>query len=149
MSNPDVQVLWSSGQMRFETDLSNIFFDYSILNGWMTDLRSLFSPNGKQMSISTIAKSRMNEIWLGTEDGTFFRGDNTMKTFSPYKFSLASNDIQDIEGKNPFWIGGRLGQFSSGVSYFDSDRNIYDQYIFNENINMDRLSIYSLSLIHI
>ena len=25
MSNPDVQVLWSSGQMRFETDLSNIF----------------------------------------------------------------------------------------------------------------------------
>ena len=144
MSNPDVQVLWSSGQMRFETDLSNIFFDYSILNGWMTDLRSLFSPNGKQMSISTIAKSRMNEIWLGTEDGTFFRGDNTMKTFSPYKFSLASNDIQDIEGKNPFWIGGRLGQFSSGVSYFDSDRNIYDQYIFNENINMDRLSIYSI-----
>ena len=144
MSNPDVQVLWSSGQMRFETDLSNIFFDYSILNGWMTDLRSLFSPNGKQMSISTIAKSRMNEIWLGTEDGTFFRGDNTMKTFSPYKFSLASNDIQDIEGKNPFWIGGRLGQFSSGVSYFDSDRNIYDQYIFNENLNMDRLSIYSI-----
>ena len=144
MANPDVPVFWSSGLMSFETDLSSLFFDYSILNGWMTDLRSLFSPNGKQMSVSTIAKNRMNEIWFGTEDGTFFKGDNTMKTFSPYRFSLASNDIQDIEGKNPFWLGGRLSQYSSGVSYIDSDRNIYDQYIFNENINMDRLSIYSI-----
>jgi len=67
-----------------------------------------------------------------------------MKTFSPYIFSLANNDIQDIEGKYPFWIGGRLSEYTSGISYFDSDRNIYDQYIFNENINMDRLSIYSI-----
>jgi len=144
MSNPDVSVLWSSGLISFQTDLSSLLFDYSILDGWLTDFRSLFSPNGKQMKVTTIAKNRMNDVWLGTEDGTFFIGDNTMKTFSPYIFSLANNDIQDIEGKYPFWIGGRLNEYTSGVSYFDSDRNIYDQYIFNENINMDRLSIYSI-----
>ena len=144
MPNPDVSVLWSSGLMRFQTDLSNLFFDYSILNGWMTDLRSLFSPNGKQMRVTTIARTMMKEMWLGTEDGTFFKGDNTMKTFSPFRFSLANNDIQDIEGEYSFWLGGRLSQFSSGVSYFDVDRNINDEFTFNDNINMDRTSIYSI-----
>ena len=144
MTNPDVSVLWSSGLIRVQTDLSNLFFDYSILNGWMSDLRSLFSPNGKQIRVTTIARTMMNEMWLGTEDGTFFKGDNNMKTFSPFRFSLANNDIQDIEGEDSFWIGGRLSQYSSGISYFDVDRNIYDEFTFNENINMDRTSIYSI-----
>ncbi|MDG2366751.1 MAG: two-component regulator propeller domain-containing protein [Candidatus Marinimicrobia bacterium] len=144
MSNPNVSVLWSSGLIRFQIDLSNLLFEYSISNGWMTDFRSLISPNGKQMRVTTIATSIRDEIWLGTEDGTFFIGDNTMKTFSPFRFTLANNDIQYIEGKDSFWLGGRLNQYSSGVTYFDIDRSICDVFTFNENINMDRNSIYSI-----
>ena len=144
MANPDRPVSWSSGLIKFKKDLSNLFFDYSILNGWMTDLQSLFHPDGREMRITTIAINRMNEIWLGTEDGTFFRGDNTMRTFTPYRFSLGNNDVQDIEGKDSFWLGGRLGKSPAGVSYFDSDRQIADDFMFQNNINMDRTSIYSI-----
>ena len=144
MANPDVPVVWSSGLLRFQTDLSNIFIDYSILNGWMTDLRTLFNPNGKNMRITTMAKNKINELWFGTEDGTFFRGDNSMRTFTPYQFSLGTNNIKDLEGKDSFWIGGVEDISTLGISYFDAERNIADNFYFDENINMDRLSVYSI-----
>lgn len=144
MSNPDVPVNWSSGIARLKLDLSNVLIEYSILGGWMTDLHSLFNPDGRQMRMTTYAQSRMNEFWIGTEDGTFFRGDPTMKTFTPYQFGLGQVDIQAIGGKESFWLAGVLNNASSGISYFDSDREISDIYEFQERINMDPTSIFSI-----
>ena len=132
MSTPDVPVNWSSGIARLKLDLSNVLIEYSISGGWMTDLHSLFNPDGRQMRMTTYAQSRMNEFWIGTEDGTFFRGDPTMKTFTPYQFGLGQVDIQAIGGKESFWLAGVLNNASSGISYFDSDREISDIYEFQE-----------------
>ncbi|MDP6338946.1 MAG: hypothetical protein QF842_01290 [Candidatus Marinimicrobia bacterium] len=144
MPNPDEAVTWSSGLIRFRQDLSDLFIDYSFMDGWMTDLQSLIHPDGRQMNVTTLIKNNFNEVWIGTEDGTFFRGDNTMKTFTPFRFSLAGNDIQAIRGNDSFWLGGRLGHYQSGISYFDIDRHIADEYLFSEVINMDQTSIFSI-----
>ncbi|MBT3479513.1 MAG: hypothetical protein HOB42_02775 [Candidatus Marinimicrobia bacterium] len=144
MPNPDETVKWSSGLLRFSTDLSNLLIDFSLMDGWMTDLQSLIHPDGYKMNITTILEHPLHGIWMGTEDGTFFRGDATMKSFTPFKFGLTGNDIQVIEGKDSFWLGGRLGHLQSGITYFDYDRNIADQYLFREMINLDESSIFSI-----
>ncbi len=144
MSNPDETVLWSSGLLQLRTNISDILIDFTLMNGWITDLQSLIHPNGKQINITTITKNAFNEVWFGTEDGTIFRGDNTMKTFTPYRFSLASNDIWAIGGEDTFWLGGRLGNFQSGISYLDIERVIADVYLFDEIINMDETSVFSI-----
>ncbi|MEA1881035.1 MAG: two-component regulator propeller domain-containing protein [Candidatus Marinimicrobia bacterium] len=144
MPNPDEAVTWSSGLLRFSPDLSNLLIDFSFMDGWMTDLQSLIHPDGRQMNITTLIKNKFNEVWIGTEDGTFFRGDNTMKTFTPYRFSLAGNDIQTIRGEDSFWLGGRLGHLQSGITYFDIERHIVDEYLFNDMINMDQTSVFSI-----
>ncbi len=144
LPNPDEPVTWSSGLARFQLDLSNELIDYSITDGWMTDLHSLFNPDGRQMRLTTYARNRMNELWIGTEDGTFFRGDPTMRTFTPYHFGLGQVDIQSIGGKDSFWIGGLLNNLSDGITYFDSDREISDVYVFEDRINMDPTSIFSI-----
>jgi ligand-binding sensor domain-containing protein len=96
------------------------------------------------MDITTIAKNSFNEVWIGTEDGTFFRGDPTMKSMTPFRFSLSSNDIQTIGGDDSFWLGGQLVHLQSGVTYMDIDREIADNYMFNKTINMDETSIFSI-----
>ena len=144
MPNPDEPVQWSSGLARFHIDLSNELIEYSITDGWMTDLHSLFNPDGRQMRLTTYARNRMGELWIGTEDGTFFRGDPTMKTFTPYHFGLGQVDIQSIGGKDSFWIGGLLNSQTDGITYFDSDREISDIYVFEDRINMDPISIFSI-----
>ncbi len=144
MANPDEAVLWSSGLLRFKPDLSELLIDYSFMDGWMTDLQNLIRSNGQYVTITTIAKDRFGEIWIGTEDGTFFRGDPTMKSMTPFRLSLTNNDVQDIAGINSFWLGGRQKQLQSGVTYFDIDREIADNYVFSETINMDQTSIFSI-----
>ena len=144
MPNPDEPVTWSSGLLRFRPDLSNLLIDFSFMDGWITDLQSLIHPDGRYINITTITKNKFNEVWIGTEDGTIFRGDNTMKTFTPYRFSLAGNDIQIIRGEDSFWLGGRLGYRQSGITYFDIDRDIVDEYSFHAVINMDQTSIFSI-----
>jgi len=144
MPYPDEPVRWSSGLLRFQPDLSEFLIEYSLLDGWMTDLNSLIHPDGRYMEITTIAKDSFNELWIGTVDGTFFRGDNTMKTLKPFRFSLANNDVQAIAGDDSFWLGGRLGHLQTGITYFDVDREIADIYNFNEIINMDNTSVFSM-----
>ena len=144
MSNPDETVVWSSGLLQLRTNLSDILIDFTLMDGWITDLQSLIHPNGQQINITTITKNTFNEVWFGTEDGTIFRGDNTMKTFTPYRFSLASNDIWAIGGDDSFWLGGRLENFQSGISYLDIDRGITDVYVFDNIINMDETSVFSI-----
>jgi ligand-binding sensor domain-containing protein len=144
MPNPDEAVKWSSGVLIFNQDFSNLLIDFSFMDGWMTDLQSLIHPDGYKMSITTILEHPFYGLWIGTEDGTFFRGDNTMKSFRPFKFGLAGNDIQAIEGEDSFWLGGRIGHLQSGITYFDYDRNIADQYLFREIVNLDESSIFSV-----
>ena len=143
MTFPNKLVSWSS-QSRFLGDYSSILMNFSLLDGWMSDLVSLIDPNGNQINISTIHKSPNDEVWIGAENGYVFKGNRTMQTLSPFQFSLAGTDIQDIEGANSFWIGGRRENGYNGITLFDPLSIKTYMYLFDDNINMDRTSIYSI-----
>ena len=142
---PNQKIIWSSKNSNSTIDFSSIIINYSLLDGWLYDLESLISPNGRKVKITTYLKnSEMNDLWIGTEEGYFFKGDNTMKTLRSFQSGLAGNHIYDIAGEKSFWLGGRLGANSYGISFFNQFANTSDLYLFDENINMDRTSIYSI-----
>ena len=143
MTFPNELVSWSS-QSRFLGDYSSILMNFSILDGWISDLFSLIDPNGNPINISTIHNSPNGEVWIGAENGYIFRGNKTMKTLSPYQFSLAGTDVQYIEGKNSFWIGGQSENGYNGITLFEPLSKKTYMYLFENIINMDRTSIYSI-----
>ena len=143
MTFPNELVSWSS-QSRFLGDYSSILMNFSLLDGWMSDLTSLIDPNGKQINISTIHTSSSGEVWIGAENGYLFRGNRTMQTLRPFQFSLAGTDVQDIQGKNSFWIAGRRENGYNGITLFDPLSKKTYMYLFDDIINMDRTSIYSI-----
>ena len=144
MAVPNKNVDWSSSTNSYGNEFSSLIIDYSLLDGWISDLESLINPNGKKISITTYYFNKMNELWIGTEEGYFFKGDNTMKTLKPFYSGLAGDHIYDIEGKKYFWLGGKLEGRSDGISYFDPLTKSFDLYLFDETINMDRTSIFSI-----
>ena len=83
-------------------------------------------------------------MWIGAENGYVFKGNRAMQTLSPFQFSLAGTDIQDIEGKNSFWIGGQRENGYNGITLFDPLSKKTYMYLFDDIINMDRTSIYSI-----
>ena len=143
MTFPNELVSWSS-QSRFLGDYSSMLMNFSLLDGLMSDLVSLIDPNGNQINISTIHTSPNDEVWIGAENGYVFKGNRSMQTLSPFQFSLAGTDIQDIEGTNSFWIGGRRENGYNGITLFDPLSIKTYMYLFDDNINMDRTSIYSI-----
>ena len=142
---PNQKITWSSKNSNSSIDFSSIIINYTLLDGWLYDLESFISPNGKKVKITTYLKNnQMNDLWIGTEEGYFFKGDNTMKTLKPFQSGLAGNHIFDIAGEKSFWLGGRLGPNNYGISFFNPLTRTSDLYLFDENINMDKTSIYSI-----
>lgn len=146
MSFPDEKnIVWSSGILNFTQDPSTLLMEYSVTDGWLYNLRTLISPNGKEIFVTTLYYDNYGDLWVGTSDGTLFYGDKSMKTLTPFSFGLAGNDVQAINMKYIFWVGGRQGQGSAGISHIDPERNIFDRYEFSEVINMFPISIYSIA----
>ena len=145
MAIPNQKITWSSKNSNSSIDFSSIIINYTLLDGWLYDLESFISPNGKKVKITTYLKNnQMNDLWIGTEEGYFLKGDNTMKTLKPFQSGLAGNHIFDIAGEKSFWLGGRLGPNNYGISFFNPLTRTSDLYLFDENINMDKTSIYSI-----
>ena len=53
MTFPNKLVSWSS-QSRFLGDYSSMLMNFSLLDGWMSDLVSLIDPNGNKINLSLI-----------------------------------------------------------------------------------------------
>ena len=143
MSFPNQSVSWSS-QNQYFGDNSSILTKYSLLDGWISDFSSLIHPNGRQINITTMFITNLGEIWIGAENGYLFRGNNTMQTLSPFQFSLAGTDIQYIEGTNSLWLAGRKENGYNGITYFDPLSMDTQMYLFDDTINMDITSIFSI-----
>ncbi len=143
MSFPNESVSWSS-QHRYFGDYSSILMKYSLLDGWISDLSSLIHPNGRQINITTMFITNLGEIWIGAENGYLFRGNKTMQTLSPFQFSLAGTDIQHIEGKSSLWLAGQKENGYNGITYFDPLSIDTQMFLFDDIINMDKTSIFSI-----
>ena len=138
-------ISWSSGNSLFYTDFSDILLKYTITGGWMNTLNTFINPDGENIKITTFKENDFNQIIIGCEDGTFFVGNKNMRILEPHKFGLSSKDVFSFDGNSSLWAGGRTYGPKSGISYIDIDRNIYDQYLFKNFMNINETPIFSIA----
>ena len=144
MTMQNKKVSWSSGLNSSFVDFSKILFDYTITDGWMYSLNEFINPIGENVRITTIAEDSFNNILVGCQDGTFFVANKNIRILEPYQFGLSSRDVFSFDGTSSFWTGGRTYGPTSGLSYIDINRNIYDKFYFKNILNVDQTSIFSI-----
>lgn len=144
MTMQNKKVSWSSGLNPSFVDFSKILFDYTIADGWMYSLNEFINPIGENVRITTIAEDSFNNILVGCQDGTFFVANKNIRILEPYQFGLSSKDVFSFDGTSSFWTGGRTYGPTSGLSYIDINRNIYDKFYFKNILNVDQTSIFSI-----
>ncbi len=144
MTMQNKKVSWSSGVNPSFLDFSKILIDYSIADGWMYSLKEFISPNGERVRITTIAEDNFNNIIIGCQDGTIFIANKNIRILEPYHFGLASKDVFSFDGTSAFWTGGRTYGPTSGLTFIDVNRNIYDKFYFKNILNVDQTPVFSI-----
>lgn len=114
---------WSSSSNfpDYEIDRLN---EYSLSDGWVVFGNGAVNPHGRNMRATTLFEGREGDVVLGMADGTIFIGDNHLKFLDPLTAGLGNNDVQFILNEKAFRVGGRFGNRTLGLTYYDSRRNI-------------------------
>jgi len=144
MTMQNKNISWSSSVNSFNIDFSELLFDYTIMDGWMSTLNELINPEGENVRITTIAENSFNKIIIGCQDGTIFVANKNIRILEPYRFGLSSKDVFSFDGNGSFWVGGRSYGSTSGLSYVDINRNIFDHFYFKNILNVDETPIFSI-----
>ncbi len=114
---------WSSSSNfpDYEIDRLN---EYSLSDGWLVFGNGVVNPHGRDIRARTLFEGREGDVVLGMADGTIFIGDNHLKFLDPLTAGLGNNDVQFILNEKAFRVGGRFGNRTLGLTYYDSRRNI-------------------------
>ncbi len=145
MLNPDEKnIVWSSPPFDESWTTSNFLDTYSVMDGWLLNLDEVVSPQGKQLRITTIYEGQFGDIWVGTDDGTLFHGETQMRSLYPLVVGLGNNDVQSILGGQYFWLVGRRGRDTRGITQADLQRDIYTIFDFDLTINAQAQSLYTV-----
>ena len=144
MTMQNKNVSWSSSVNSSYIDFSELLFDYTIIDGWMSTLNEFINPEGENIRITTIAENSFNKIIIGCQDGTIFVANKNIRILEPYRFGLSSKDVFSFDGNSSFWVGGRSYGSTSGLSYVDINRNIFDHFYFKNILNVDETPIFSI-----
>ena len=145
-SIPDeLEIQWSSGHYRGEPELKKIFLNYNILDGWSFIGNELLDNLGKRSDITTGFIGNHGNVIFGSSDGKIFHGTTTMETFYPIQSDLDNNDVTALfNGNDELWIGSSDYFISKGITKLNKKYNTSIHYTFEETINMNPTSIYSL-----
>ena len=82
---------------------------------------------------------------MGSEDGVVFYGSKTMETFTPILSDIINDDVLSLHLDNYYlWIGSQNYLSSKGISKLDVKSLESFSFSFEETINMQPSSIYSL-----
>ena len=144
-SPDEISIQWSSGPYTGQSDLNEIFMNYSVMDGWILNGDDLIDRLGRRIPITTGFIGRHGNVFAGAEDGTVFYGTTTMETFSPLIPDISNTDVTAIyDDGNTLWLGSQDFVSSKGISWMDP-RSIESQvYSFEETINMTPSPIFSL-----
>jgi len=141
----EISIDWSSAPYNSQDNLKNIFLNYNILEGWIFNGGALIDRMGRKSSISAGVLGRHGNVYAGTDEGTMFFGTTTMETLTPIMPDIVNSDVTDIyDDGEYFWIGSKDYITSKGISRIDPQSKTSQVYLFEETINMQPSSIYSL-----
>ena len=141
----EINILWSSGEYSKHNESNNDFTSFVVLDGWMLNGDELIDPIGNRKKITTVLFTQYGNVFLGSEDGVVFYGSKTMETFTPILPDIINDDVLSLHLDNYYlWIGSQNYLSSKGISKLDVKSLESFSFSFEETINMQPSSIYSL-----
>ena len=142
----EINILWSSGEYDKDYQSNDNFTNFVVLDGWMLNGNELIDPIGNRKKITTVLFTQFGNVFLGSEDGVVFYGSKTMETFTPINPDIINDDVQSLQLDNYYlWIGSQNYLSSKGISKLDVKSLESLSFNFEETINMQPSSIYSLA----
>jgi len=141
----ELDIVWSSGRYVGQTNLHEIFMNYTAMDGWILNGDEFIDPLGRRVEITTGLVARHGNVFVGTGDGTFFHGTTTMEAFYPMNPGITNTDVFGLyDDGNELWIGSADFITSKGISWMNPSSNESGVYEFEGTINMNPTSVYSL-----
>ncbi len=141
----ELDIVWSSGRYVGQTNLHEIFMNYTAMDGWILNGDEFIDPLGRRVEITTGLVARHGNVFVGTSDGTFFHGTTTMEAFYPMNPGITNTDVFGLyDDGNELWIGSADFITSKGISWMNPSSNESGVYEFEGTINMNPTSVYSL-----
>ena len=141
----EINILWSSGEFDKDHQSNDNFTNFVVLDGWMLNGNELIDPIGNRKKITTVLFTQFGNVFLGSEDGVVFYGSKTMETFTPIFSDIINDDVLSLHlDKYYLWIGSQNYLSSKGISKLDVKSLESFSFSFEETINMQPSSIYSL-----
>ena len=141
----EINILWSSGEYNKYHESNDDFTNFVVLDGWMLNGDELIDPIGNRKKITTVLFTQYGNVFLGSEDGVVFYGSKTMETFTPIFSDIINDDVLSLHLDNYYlWIGSQNYLSSKGISKLDVKSLESFSFSFEETINMQPSSIYSL-----
>ena len=141
----ELNILWSSGKYNKNHQFNDDFTNFVVLDGWMLNGDELIDPIGNRKKITTVFFTQYGNVFLGSEDGVVFFGSKTMETFTPIIPDIINDDVLSLYQDDYYlWIGSQNYLSSKGISKLDVKSLESFSFSFEETINMQPSSIYSL-----
>ena len=141
----EINILWSSGEYNNNHESKDDFTNFVVLDGWMLNGDELIDPIGNRKRITTVLFTQYGNVLLGSENGVVFYGSKTMETFTPILSDIINDDVLSLHLDNYYlWIGSQNYLSSKGISKLDVKSLESFPFSFEETINMQPSSIYSL-----
>ena len=141
----EINILWSSGEYNKYYETNDDFTNFVVLDGWMLNGDELIDPIGNRKRITTVLFTQYGNVLLGSENGVVFYGSKTMETFTPILSDIINDDVLSLHLDNYYlWIGSQNYLSSKGISKLDVKSLESFSFSFEETINMQPSSIYSL-----
>jgi len=145
----EINILWSSGEYSKYNESSHAFTNFVVLDGWMLNGDELIDPIGSRKKITTVFFTQYGNVFLGSEDGLVFYGSKTMETFAPIFSDIINDDVLSLHLDDYYlWIGSQNYLSSKGISKLDVKSMDSFSFSFEETINMQPSSIYSLTSVN-
>ena len=138
-----VDIKWSSSAFTIK-DFNELSYYYSIQDGWIFDGLGLMDSNGKRYQIISIADDSRGNVWIGCSNGLSFYSNKTMRLFAPLKYKFATNDIKVLDSHNDIWIAGNNNFYNEGITKFNPKTSSFKDYVFDDIMNVSKISINSI-----
>ena len=135
-----VDIKWSSSAFTTK-DFNELSYYYSIQDGWIFDGLGLIDSKGKRYKIISIADDLRGNVWIGCSNGLSFYSNKTIRLFSPLKYKFATNDINVLGSHNDIWMAGGNNFNNEGITKFNPRTNSFKNYIFDDIMNVSKISI--------
>jgi ligand-binding sensor domain-containing protein len=143
----ELNIIWSSEPYRGQTELKEIFMNYSVMDGWLLNGDQFIDDLGRNVEIKTGLVGRHGNVWVGAEDGTFFHATTTMEAFYPLETGVANTDVSALHSDGEYlWLGSHDYVSSKGITRLNPRTNESYLYEFDGIINMMPSPIFSINV---